>query len=164
MRGYFGIGVYRAKTEENVGTLWRSAFLYGASFIFTIGARYKHQATDTVKSYRHIPLWTFPCYEEFQGHIPYGSQVVCIELHEKARSLPETHHPQQAIYLLGSEDDGLPEEILYGKQTIQIPTLLPHSMNVAVAGTLVMYDRYVKSGFCPTNIDSAIDLQAPPTV
>ena len=35
--GYFGIGVYRLKTEANHGTLWRSAFQFGADFIFTIG-------------------------------------------------------------------------------------------------------------------------------
>ena len=35
--GFFGIGVYRLKTEANHGTLWRSAFQFGADFIFTIG-------------------------------------------------------------------------------------------------------------------------------
>ena len=54
MRGYFGIGIQNAKTDENIGTLWRSAFIMGASFIFTIGKRYKKQATDTPKSWKNI--------------------------------------------------------------------------------------------------------------
>ena len=29
--GYFGIGVYNSKSAENVGTLWRSAYMLGAS-------------------------------------------------------------------------------------------------------------------------------------
>jgi tRNA (guanosine-2'-O-)-methyltransferase len=44
MRGYYGIGIENVKTAENVGTLWRSAYILGASFIFTIGKRYKKQA------------------------------------------------------------------------------------------------------------------------
>jgi hypothetical protein len=35
VRGYFGIGIYHGKTEENIGTLWRSAYAYGADFVFT---------------------------------------------------------------------------------------------------------------------------------
>jgi tRNA(Leu) C34 or U34 (ribose-2'-O)-methylase TrmL len=144
VRGYFGIGVYRPKTEVNIGTLWRSAYLYQADFIFTIGHRYKYQASDTMKTARHIPLWNFETYEEFQIHLPDEAQIVCIELHEQAKLLPEAYHPQCAVYLLGAEDDGLPEDILRGKQKIQIPTSMPFSLNVAVAGTLVMYDRFVK--------------------
>ena len=33
--GYFGIGVYNSKSADNVGTLWRSAFMLGASFVYT---------------------------------------------------------------------------------------------------------------------------------
>lgn len=35
-KGFFGIGVYQIKRSENIGTLWRSAYILGASFIFTI--------------------------------------------------------------------------------------------------------------------------------
>ena len=144
-RGFFGIGVYQPKTEENIGTLWRHAYLYGASFIFTIGRRYKKQGSDTCKAYRHIPLYNYPTYEDFRKAMPYGAQLVCVELHEQAKSLPSVNHPQQAIYLLGAEDHGIPFSILWGNQAIQIPAAHPASMNVAVAGTLVMYDRFLKT-------------------
>lgn len=36
-RGYFGIGIFHGKSSENLGTLWRSAAILGADFIFTIG-------------------------------------------------------------------------------------------------------------------------------
>lgn len=36
-RGYFGIGVYHSKNADNIGTLWRSAAIFGADFIFTNG-------------------------------------------------------------------------------------------------------------------------------
>ena len=33
---YFGIGIYKPKTQENIGSLWRTAYILGASFIFFI--------------------------------------------------------------------------------------------------------------------------------
>ena len=45
--GYFGVGIVNGKSEANQGTLWRSAYQLGASFIFTVGARFDHR-TDTV--------------------------------------------------------------------------------------------------------------------
>lgn len=143
-RGFYGIGIYHPKTEENIGTLWRHAYLYGAAFIFTIGRRYHKQSSDTCKAFRHIPLYHYNDYDSFHEAIPHAARVVCVELTDQAKRLPETHHPEQAVYLLGAEDHGIPAEVLVGKQCIQIPCPHPASMNVAVAGTLVMYDRYVK--------------------
>ena len=50
-RRYHAIGIVGAKNEQNVGTLWRSAFQLGAAFIFTVGTRYRSQTTDTLKSH-----------------------------------------------------------------------------------------------------------------
>ena len=36
-RGYFGIGIEFSNNPLNLGTLWRSARIYGAAFIFTVG-------------------------------------------------------------------------------------------------------------------------------
>ena len=59
-RGYFAVGIYGCKTPENVGTLWRSATLYRAAFVFTVGARYRRfQASDTAKTPNHTPLFHF---------------------------------------------------------------------------------------------------------
>lgn len=144
-RGYFGIGVYHPKTQENIGTLWRHAKLYGADFIFTIGHRYKKQASDTSNTSLHIPLYNYVDYQDFKDHLPYNCPVVCVELAENAQSLPEVNHPERAVYLLGAEDHGIPSEILKGKQIIQIPSVEPQSMNVSVSGTLIMYDRFIKA-------------------
>ena len=38
------------KNSNNLGTLWRSAFQLDAAFLFTVGGRYKAQATDTVSA------------------------------------------------------------------------------------------------------------------
>lgn len=141
-RGYFGIGVYRPKTTENIGTLWRSAHNFGADFIFVIGSRYKRQPGDTTKAERHIPLYEYATFEDFKEHIPRGSEIVFVEQAEGSRNLKETVHPETAVYVLGAEDSGVPEELMRGYQKVHIDT--PFCLNVAVAGSIVLYDRQTK--------------------
>ena len=46
---YFEIGIFHTKTEQNVGTLWRSAFQLGAAGVFTIGKRYDNILIDGIR-------------------------------------------------------------------------------------------------------------------
>ena len=139
-RGYFGIGVYGAKTEINIGTLWRSAHNFGASFIFTIGARYKKQCSDTTKAWKHIPLFNYKTFTEFNNLRPCDSPLIAIEQTNKSKSIREFKHPERAIYLLGAEDYGIPSKILEKCQDV-IHISTPMCLNVAVAGSIVMFDR-----------------------
>jgi tRNA G18 (ribose-2'-O)-methylase SpoU len=142
-RGYFGIGVFHSKNSDNVGTLWRSAAIMGASFIFTIGKRYKKQATDTMKAYRHIPLYNYLDMDDFVKHIPYDCPVVAIEISDKSIYIRNYIHPERCIYLLGAEDYGIPPEVLNKcRDVIQIPG--EYCYNVSAAGSIVMYDRMTK--------------------
>jgi tRNA G18 (ribose-2'-O)-methylase SpoU len=84
MRGYFGIGIEHSKNEINIGTLWRSANIFGAKFIFTIGKRYKQQSSDTMKTTRHIPLYHYVDFEDFYDHMPKDCKLVGIELIDNA--------------------------------------------------------------------------------
>jgi len=144
-RGYFGIGVYNGKNAKNIGTLWRSAAILGADFIFTVGHRYKKQCSDTMKTPRHIPLYHYQDEQDFFNHIPYDCPVVAVELAEKAVMLEWYHHRERCIYLLGAEDGGIPNRILERcLDVIQIPG--DYCYNVSVAGSIVMYDRTVKRG------------------
>jgi len=125
-----------------MGTLWRSAYLIGADFIFTIGHRYKHQPTDTLKSTRHVPLFNFPDWEVFKKSIPESAEIVIIE--QGGELLQTFNHPQQAVYVLGSEDKGIPPELLRGNRVAEIESTRVSSYNVAVAGSIVLHDRLVK--------------------
>jgi tRNA G18 (ribose-2'-O)-methylase SpoU len=59
--------------------------------------------------------------------------------------LSNFQHPEQAVYLLGAEDYGLPEKIMQKcHQIISIESVRLNCFNVAVAGSIVMYDRYQK--------------------
>jgi len=142
-RGFFGIGIFNGKNEKNIGTLWRSAAILGADFIFTIGKRYQKQASDTMKTPRHIPLYTYKDAQDFFDHVPYDCPVVAVELSDEAIMLNKYNHRERCIYLLGAEDSGVPESVLSRcKEIVQIPG--DYCYNVAVAGSIVMYDREVK--------------------
>lgn len=145
MRGYFGVGIYHPRHEVNVGTLWRSAHTYGASFIATVGRHYQHQASDTCKTPYSTPLHHYRDADDLYEHLPHGCQLIGVELCERAVPLPEFQHPHNAMYLLGAEDHGLPPWVLQRcHQVVQIPTPGPMSLNVSVAGTLLMHDRYMR--------------------
>jgi tRNA G18 (ribose-2'-O)-methylase SpoU len=140
MSGYFGIGIENTKTGMNVGTLWRSAQIMGAAFIFTIGNRYKLQSSDTLKTPRNIPLYNYKSFNEFYAATPYDCMLVGAELVESAIPISEFEHPKRCIYLLGAEDNGLTNQALNAcHKIIQLPGKF--SLNVAVAGSIIMYDR-----------------------
>lgn len=142
-RGYFGIGIYHGKTEHNIGTLWRSAHLFGAAFVFTVGRRYQQQATDTPKTPRHTPLFHFDTVDDLHAHLPHGCPLVGVELDPRAVMLTDFAHPERACYLLGAEDHGLPISVLDRcHQVVQVETLRPQSLNVAVAGSLLLHSRH----------------------
>ena len=142
-RGYWGIGVYNPKTTENIGTLWRTAHNFGADFIFTIGSRYKKQASDTTKAEKHVPLYNYKTLQDFKDHLPKGCQMVFIEQTDGARNIRDLVHPETCAYILGAEDYGVPEDLMVGHQKTFIST--PMCLNVAVAGSIVAYDRSIKS-------------------
>ena len=143
LRGYFGIGILNGKIIENIGTLWRSANIFGAAFIFTIGSRYKKQASDTMQTWRHIPLYHYETFELFYNQLPYDCQLIGIELDEKSISIDNFIHPQRCIYLLGAEDSGLTNEALNKcHKIIQLPG--NYCLNVSVAGSIVLFDRIQK--------------------
>jgi tRNA G18 (ribose-2'-O)-methylase SpoU len=142
-RGFFGIGIFNTKTVQNIGTLWRSASIMGASFIFTIGKRYSKQASDTMQSYRHIPLYNYETFEDFYKALPYDTQLIGIELDDKSVPIQDFKHPERCIYLLGAEDNGLSKEAISKcHKLIQLPG--DYCMNVSVAGSIAMYDRSIK--------------------
>ena len=142
-RGFFGVGIQNTKTVQNIGTLWRSASIMGASFMFTIGSRYKKQASDTMKSWKHIPLYNYETFEEFYKSLPYDCQLIGVELDEKSIPVKQLIHPERCVYLLGAEDSGLSREALDKcHKLVQLPG--DYCMNVAVAGSIIMYDRISK--------------------
>lgn len=143
-KGYFGIGCMNMKTSFNYGSLFRTAQVFGADFIFLIGCRFKAQASDTMKSWRHMPAFSYKDFQDFNEHRPHDCRLIGIELIKTATPIIDFKHPKQACYLLGAEDSGLTKEAIdHCQEIIYLPG--ERSLNVAVAGSIVLFDRINKS-------------------
>lgn len=143
--GFYGIGVLHMEDEQNLGTLWRSAFILGASFIFTVDRKYKRCASDVTRAWTKIPLYHYDSVVDLLKNIPHSTQLVGVELCDSAIPLGEFRHPARAIYLLGSESVGLPAKVLQACHSV---VSLPgnFSLNVAVTGSIVANHRYSQVG------------------
>lgn len=143
-QGFYGIGILHGKTPDNLGVLWRSAQNMGASFIFTIGKRYKAQASDTKDAVGAIPYFHYNTFDDFFCHMPKRAMLVGVELNENSEALETFEHPRCAVYLLGAEDHGLSNEALKrSHHLVKFNSI--QSINVAAAGSIVMYDRNAKA-------------------
>jgi len=145
-QGFFGIGIQNGKTPENLGVLWRSAQNMGASFIFTIGNRYAKQACDTHKAIGAMPYFHYDTFDDFFNNLPKGAMLVGVELNEKAAQLETFIHPRRCVYLLGAEDHGLSKTAIE-KSHYLVKFKSELSLNVSVAGSIIMYDRQAKFNF-----------------
>ena len=144
--GYFGIGCFNMKTHHNYGSLFRTAQILNADFLFLIGARFNRQASDTMCSWRHLPVFEYDTVEDFQKHRPYDCKLIGIEMTDSATPITEFTHPKRACYLLGAEDNGLSREAIdLCQEIIRLPG--ERSMNVSVAGSIVIYDRVNKLNY-----------------
>ena len=112
MRGYFGIGVEGLSKAMNAGNLFRTAHAFGASFVFTVNARYSVTSgkSDTSRTPLHVPWHAYDSPEALA--LPEGCELVGIEFLEEAAELPTFHHPQQAAYVLGPERGSLSPALL----------------------------------------------------
>jgi tRNA G18 (ribose-2'-O)-methylase SpoU len=139
-RGYFAIGAERISKCLNLGNLMRSAHGFGAAFTFTIGANYDalEARADTSKGSQHLPHYDWKTITELT--LPKGCRLVGVELVDDAVDLPSFRHPLRAAYVLGPEQGVLSSELLARcEHVVRIPSSF--SINVAMAGAIVMYDR-----------------------
>lgn len=145
-RGYFGIGAEGVSKSANIGALLRTGHAFGASFCFTIGTGWDSRAArtaDTSHTPLHVPMWRYPTLADMS--LPLGCALVGIELLDDAVDLPSFRHPLNAAYVLGPERAGLSGALLERcDHVIRIPTRF--SLNLAVAGALVLYDRLLQHG------------------
>ncbi len=163
MKGYFGVGVERISKAMNVGALFRTAHAFGASFVFTVDAQYARREgrrSDTADSTTSLPHHDFPSLQELR--LPVGCRLIGIEITDDAIDLPSFRHPRQAAYVLGAEREGLsPGMIELCDFVVRIPTRF--SVNLSVAGALVMYDRLLSLGrHAPRPVAAGGPVEPPP--
>jgi tRNA G18 (ribose-2'-O)-methylase SpoU len=161
IRGYFGIGAESISKSVNLGNLLRSAHAFGASFVFTIAAdeRALEMRSDTSRAESHLPLYHWQSLEDML--LPKGCSLVGVEILDEATDLPSFPHPLRAAYVLGAERGALtPALVARCQHLVRIPTAF--SLNVATAGTIIMYDRLRTLGrFAPRPVTEGAEARAP---
>ena len=139
--GYVGIGIYNGKRTHNFGALVRTARVFGADFVFSVGHRNPGE-TSSLEAELSVPLFHFETIELCIASIPVNARLVCVELAAGALDIRTYEHPARAVYLLGPEDGALPMSIMRQHDTVILPGAYP--LNVAMAATVVLYDRLLK--------------------
>lgn len=148
MRGYFAAGVDGISKPMNLGNLLRIAHAFGASFFFTVAGkvRLSEAESDTSRAERNLPVYHFESAKDLR--LPVGCPLVGVEITDDAIELPRFKHPRQAAYVFGAERMSLSQEILSRCEfVVKIPTRF--SINVGMAGAIVMYDRLLSWGGYP---------------
>ena len=145
MRGYFGVGVDGISKPMNLGNLMRIANAFGASFFFSIAPQVtlSDAESDTSRTQRALPFYSYPTAAEFR--LPTGCRLVGVQITDDAVELPRFRHPSRAAYVFGAERMSLSPDILARCEfVVKIPTKF--SINVGMAGAIVMYDRLISAG------------------
>jgi tRNA G18 (ribose-2'-O)-methylase SpoU len=148
MRGYFGVGVDGISKAMNLGNMSRIANAFGAGFFFTINANVKFSdaQSDTSRAQQALPYYCFQDVGEFR--LPVGCTLVAVEITEDAVELPRFRHPQRAAYVFGAERLSISPEVLKRADfVVKIP--MKFSINVGMAGAIVLYDRLISLGGYP---------------
>jgi len=137
-RGYCGIGLHMPKTNVNIGSVIRAMGCWDVNFLALTGKRYKMASTDTMKAYRHKPVFQV---EDLHEIIPYDCIPVVVEV-DGSVCLSEYKHPQRAFYIFGPEDGSICRKITsWCRDIIRIPA---GCLNLAAAVNVVLYDRTLK--------------------
>ena len=145
MRGYFAVGIEGVSKPMNLGNLVRIAHAFDASFFFSVAPRLKlsDANSDTSRAQGALPFYAFDRPEDFR--LPLGCRLVGVEITDDAVELPRFRHPTCAAYVFGAERYSLsPQMLSLCEFVVKIPTRF--SINVGMAGAIVLYDRLVNLG------------------
>ena len=142
----FAVAAWEITKEHNVGSLVRTAHATAASEVLLIGDRdWNVEAARTAELYTTVIH--LPDAAALMTHLrTNGYDLVSIELHDRAVNLFDAVYPDRPCFLLGAERGGIPEELIdESALVVQLPQwgLVP-SLNLAVAGSVVVYDFLAK--------------------
>ena len=142
----FAIAAWNISKEHNVGSLVRTAHATGATEVVLVGEReWNVEAARTAEQFTDIHVLSDVA--DLRRHLRERRwQLVAIELDPRSVNLFDASYPDRPCFLLGAELGGVPSELLDDASLIvQIPQwgLVP-SLNLAVAGSIVVYDHLAK--------------------
>jgi tRNA G18 (ribose-2'-O)-methylase SpoU len=140
------VAAWNISKEHNVGSLIRTAHAVAAEEVVLVGEReWNVEAARTAELYTTVVA--LPDVPAFRNHLAARSwRLVAVELDARAVPLFDAAYPERPCFLVGAELGGVPGELLaVADLVVQIPQwgLVP-SLNLAVAGSIVLYDYLAK--------------------
>jgi len=140
------IAAWNITKEHNVGSLVRTAHAVAAEEVLLIGEReWNVEAARTAELFTTVTRLADA--DAFRSHLEERDlKLVAVELDARAVNLFDAEYPERPCFLLGAELGGIPPELLdEAELVVQIPQwgLVP-SLNLAVAGSVVLYDFLAK--------------------
>jgi tRNA (guanosine-2'-O-)-methyltransferase len=129
--------------EANLGTLLRTCDAVGACMAVPETEHYRRALTigDTLSA-RPCLHWVPSKLNWIERQQTQGTSIIGVELDEDSISLAQLRQARRrSVILLGHERSGLPREVWpFLDQVVEIPMMgVGTSLNVAVAGSLVLY-------------------------
>jgi tRNA(Leu) C34 or U34 (ribose-2'-O)-methylase TrmL len=138
------IGLIDPKSPSNVGAVMRAAGCYNADAVVYTGERYDRAArfhTDTKNAVNNIPLQQV---DDLALLKIVGRKLICVDLVEGAIALPKFTHPENAVYVFGSEDSSVSQALVdVADAVVYVPTV--GCMNLAASVNVLLYDRLAKN-------------------
>lgn len=140
-----GIVLVQPKYARNVSMALRVASCFGVRQLWFTGDRIKISGKrlpreERMKMYRQVELLN---YDKPLEAFPRGTTPVAVEVLEHSESLPYFVHPDNPVYVFGPEDGSIPKGMRAAcRSFVTIPSR--HCFNLAVAVSLVLYDRMFK--------------------
>ena len=140
------IAAWNITKEHNVGSLVRTAHAVAAEEVVLVGDReWNVEAARTAELYTSVTQVSDAA--AFRRYLEEKKwDLVAVELDPRAVNLFDAEYPQRPCFLLGAEIGGIPADLINdAKLIVQIPQwgLVP-SLNLAVAGSIVLYDFLTK--------------------
>jgi len=139
------IAAWQIINPENIGNLIRLADNIGAEDVFILGTDFQLRMSSIKKtaglSFKNVRL-KFITPEDFFDQLSPDVQLVAIETSADSTNIFTTNLPENVIFLLGNERNGLPDEIL---QKCSLKVHIPmtgkcKSMNVSHALSVALFE------------------------
>lgn len=139
------VAAWQIINPENIGNMIRLADNVGAEDVFILGTDFQLRMASIKKtaglSFSNVRL-TFISPEDFFDQLNPEAHLAAIETSEDSTNIFMTKLPENIIFLLGNERNGLPEEIL---QKCSLKVHIPmtgkcKSMNVSHALSVSLFE------------------------
>jgi tRNA(Leu) C34 or U34 (ribose-2'-O)-methylase TrmL len=143
-----GLILVNAKYVHNVAAAIRAASCFDVTRLVWTGSRVDPDLLDRLpreermKGYKDV-LWTHDTKNKPFDLFTEDVVPVCVELVEHSQALTTFVHPENAVYVFGPEDGGVPQVLRrFCHRFVHIQS--NHCLNLAAAVNVVLHDRKAK--------------------